>query len=674
LAIADLRQSQIFVGHGSRDCGKTHNVSFRRVEFARGICCFFGVVKKSRSLGRRGDLGMTSNPFSRRLFSRASKQATTTRPSPLALQTRLKSEIRDRWVWLDWAAALSLFLCTSAVVVWQNSRLAVLWDLSYILENSYRISLGDLPHRDFPFPYAPGTFLIQSLLIRLTGRAFFHHVLYCAIVGGLGTILTWRILVHVLRGALPAFRLVAFLLAAPLTVLGIYSVFPHPFYDPDCTFVILCAILLLLQLEGAWFPPLRAFLAGIVLIVPLFVKQNTGLAFLATAATAAVILIARGAWRRQRVSGYAWLLAGMAAGLGAAMLLLHFTVGMRNYLHWTIQFAAARRLPGLSEMVAPYQNPLLLLWFVAFAAGALLLWRSRRGSRILSLLSVSLMAAPFAWAVLYLLVEEDASERAERLLALWPVILIVSLVFGLWDARKGPSIAQLLPFILIGTVQGAFLSQQLWGSTYAIWPLLMILLAGVLAELFSLGGERSLREIELLAGVAALCMLVSGGFYVASHKRLNYADVSTGEMTRSSLPALAGLSMRGPWIPQFEELVRFTDREIPKDQGLLMIPGEDLFYYTTGRRPEFPVLMFDHTVNPYSPEEIVEISRRRDICWLILKKNLQRNDEPVEDRSRLLELLRGDFAPVQSLANYDIYRRNADSACPDATPSQPGGN
>jgi hypothetical protein len=245
----------------------------------------------------------------------------------------LKSKSRERWEWFDWAGALFLFLGTSAIVVWQNSRLAVLWDLSYVLENSYRISLGDFPYRDFPFPYAPGTFLIQSLLIRLTGRVFFYHVVYCAIVGGLGTILSWRILVHILRDALPAFRLVAFLLAAPLTVLGIYCVFPHPFYDPDCTFAILCGIFLLLQLERKEFPPQRAFLTGIVLVVPLFVKQNTGLAFLATAALAIVILIAREAWRRQSLSGYVWLLAGMAAGLGAATLLLHFTVGIRNYWH-----------------------------------------------------------------------------------------------------------------------------------------------------------------------------------------------------------------------------------------------------------------------------------------------------------------------------------------------------
>jgi hypothetical protein len=581
---------------------------------------------------------------------------------------------QERWKWWNRAAALFLFLCTSAVVLWQNSRLAVLWDLSYILENSYRISLGDLPYRDFPFPFSPGTFLLQALLIKLTGRVYIHHVLYCAIVGGLGTVLTWRILVHLLRDALPKFRLVAFLLAAPLTVLGIYCVFPHPFYDPDCTFAVLCGVLLLLQLERKGFPPRRAFLTGFALVVPLFVKQNAGLAFLAAVVIAVVLLIAFQSFHGERVSGPAWLLTGIAAGFGAAVVLLRFTVGIRNYFHWTMQFAASRRLPRLSEMFAPFENPLLLLWFAAFAAGAYSLWLNRRTNRILSILSVSLMAAPFAWAVIYLLVDDDPSERAERLLALWPVVLVVSLFFALWDARRGLSVARLLPFILLATVAGAFLSQQLWGSTYAIWPLLTILLAGVLAELFRLGRERSSFEFALLAGAAALCLLVSGGFYVASNERLSYADLSTGEMARSTLPALAGLSTRGPWIPQFEELVRFTDSAIPKDQGLLMIPGEDLFYYATGRRPRFPVLLFDHTVNPYSPEEIVEISRRRNICWLILKNNYQRNDEPVEDRDRLLELLGRDFAPVQSLANYEILRRNADSSCPDAASSRPGEN
>src|SRR5882724_3976951 len=107
-----------------------------------------------------------------------------------------------RWWWEAVTAAL-LFVGTAAVVVWQNSRLGVLWDLSYILENSYRISLGDVPYRDFPFPYAPLTFLVQATIIKLTGRVFWHHILYCAVIGGVGTVLTWRIVLNLLRGVVP---------------------------------------------------------------------------------------------------------------------------------------------------------------------------------------------------------------------------------------------------------------------------------------------------------------------------------------------------------------------------------------------------------------------------------------------------------------------------------------
>jgi len=119
------------------------------------------------------------------------------------------------------------------------------------------------------------------------------------------------------------------------------------------------------------------------------------------------------------------------------------------------------------------------------------------------------------------------------------------------------------------------------------------------------------------------------------------------------------LSIPGPWIPQFEQLVGYAEQEIPPSDGLLMIPGEDLFYYATGRHPRFPVLVFDYTVNPYTPDEILDLSRSRNIRWLIVKRKVQLNRDPVEDRERLLALLMQDFHPVKSLDNYDVYQRNA---------------
>jgi hypothetical protein len=562
-------------------------------------------------------------------------------------------------LWWDCAAALFLFLATAAVVVWQNSRLAVLWDLSYILENSHRISLGDMPYRDFVMPYAPLTFLTQAAVIKIAGRVFFHHVLYCAVTGGLATVLSWRILCNMLQKKIPVVKPVAFLLSVPLIALGIYSIYPHPFYDPDCTLSILVCIFLLQELERANFPPLRSVLVGTLVVIPLFVKQNTGLAFLVSVILALMALIGFAARRGQSIRGYAWIFLGSTAGLLSAVVLIHVTAGLGNYTHWTIRFAASRRLPPFQDMLALYKNHLLPWWIATFIAGLALSWFNREANRALALLSIALMSLPFAWAAIYLIIDADSSERAERLLALWPFLLVVSLVFAVLSIPRRTNVALVLPFILIGTVHGAFLSQQVWGSTYAIWPLFIILVADTIEALAGRLKKWPAWEMLTLTLVIVISMTFAGGFYAWSHERLDYANLSEGEIARSTMPALAGLSVRGPWIPQFEELVRYTESEIPREDGLLMIPGEDLFYYTTGRRPRFPVQMFDHTVNPYSADEIMNLARARQIRWLVVKRDLQLASDPVEDRDRLFELLRKDFEQVESLDNYDIYRRKA---------------
>ncbi len=653
---------------------------------------------------------------------------------------------------VDWATGLILFLATAAVVVWQNSRLGVLWDLSYLLENSYRIALGDVPYRDFPFPYAPLTFLVQAAIIKLTGRVFWHHIAYCAIVGGLSTVVTWRILLRLLV-KIPQRRILAFGLATPLTILGIYSIYPHPFYDADGTFVILIGILLLLHVDAkdlpsipidagdsrelqpnsiihGWFARLMSSRfarltlpcsTGFVLVLPLFIKQNVGLALLLALIVTLVFGIAIKLWRRQSLRGYVILIASASFGLGLALLAIHWWAGLRNYEHWTIQFAAARRTPNKGEMLGIYKDRLLLWWFPVFAAG-LLLWQWHRrvssstvgegtdqavkndsGEAVsqrtevdtnqrlpkwaaipLCLLSAILLTVPFTWAVTYLRLDTDISERAERLLSLWPFVIILATVFAAFRLRRYPPLTALLPLVVIGTAHGAFLSQQLWGSTYALWPLFIILVACLLSTFewrdrkspvglsLSLLPELSTDEVNdklkfsgdgdgwvMLPAtiIMATCLLIAGLFYVRSHERLEYANLDDGELVHSQLPPLRGLSMRGSWLPNFEELVRYADQNIPRDDGILMLPGEDLFYYTTGRRPRFPVLMFDHTVNPLSAEEIVQLARERNIRWVIVKDELQLEEEPMAEKDRVLELLKPQFKSVETLSNYEIFRR-----------------
>ena len=572
----------------------------------------------------------------------------------------------------DWITAALLFLAAAAIVVWQNSRLAVLWDLSYILENAHRIAQGQIPYRDFPFPYAPLTFLIQAALIKLGGRVFWHTTVYCALLNGVATVLTWRILVNVLGDRGSRSRWLAILLTLPLIPLGIYSIFPHPFYDPDCTFAILLTVYLLQsgaqssRKQSRWSSWLWPLLAGAALVVPLFVKQNTGLALIVSLIPALVLLIAIQIARRESSRPYVLTITGAALAFGLGLLLISFTSGFRNYWHWTIQFAASRRTPARAEMLGIYSDKLLILWFALVALGIVGLWLYRRsGNRWLPLISVLFMAAPFVWPAIYLLRDSDSSERADRLLNVWPVLIVFAAIVAIVKLKRRRGIYIILPFVLIATIHGAFMSQQLWGSTYAIWPLFMILLASTIADLSRsrlAPTPQSVKEFYWFqlpfTALVVISLLISGSFYLKAHERLDYANLDDGDLQRSSLPQLKGMTTRGDWIPNFEELVRYTDEHIPREEGILVLPGEDLFYFTTGRTPKFPVLLFDHTVNPYSPAEILEMARSRDIRWLIVKQEIQDEDEGIEkQRDELTETLEQDFEQIESLSNYEIYHR-----------------
>lgn len=567
---------------------------------------------------------------------------------------------------MELLGGIVLFAGAAGVVWWQNSRLTVLYDLSGVLEPATRIAQGDLPYLDFPFPYAPLTFVTQALVIRLTGAVYWHHIAYCCLVAGTATVLTWRILVYLFSERIAAPRFTAFFLAVPLTVLGIYCVFPHPFYDPDACFIILLAIFLLLRYERKGFPAIRTILLGALLVVPLFIKQNIGLAFLGSTGLALLFMIASGLRNKTVVRPYILLILGSLAGFLVALSIVHFTVGIENYRYWTLTFAAMRRTPSIGDMLSVYADRMLIVWVGIFLLGAFMCRQNAGVKRWPAVLSTALMSLPFIWPVVYLLLDADASERAERLVNLWPMVMIASFALAYVFVKRLNGIAAVLPFVLVATAHGVFLSQQLWGSTYGIWPLLIILIGVALILLVDRDQRPRAFELPVLAAVIAISITAAGGFYIYSDERLDYVNFDDGEMHHSTLPQLAGLSMRGDWIPDFEELVRYTDANIPQDAGVLYLPGEDLFFYTTGRHPHFPVMLFDVTNNPFSPDEIRERVLASDIEWLIVKDDTEiEADNMIDSKTAIFDKLKPDFRSVDSLNNYEIYKRRHADDPPD---------
>jgi hypothetical protein len=584
--------------------------------------------------------------------------------NPASTLSPVQPPYANGWRGRDWLAATLLFAATAAVVFWQNSHVAVLWDLSYTLDTASRIALGQLPYRDFPLAHAPLTFLIQAAIIRLTGRGFFHHVIYAAVAGGLGTVLAWRIALRTLHQNIQQAWIVSILLAAPLTVLGVYSILPMPSYDCDAALSILFAILLLQRLA----PNSRraAFAAGASLCMPVFFKQNIGLPFLAISLLAVSALLFQTLLRRNQPStqpsqapALLAILAGIATTLLVAVLLLSVTVGLGNYFRWTVQFAAQRRLPGFASMIAVYREP-SLVWMLPCIIVAVVLLRSPWAKSLVArIIALCLIAAPFMFTLYTLWLYDDADERGDSLLALWPMLLILAIALALFNLRRGLSLRTLLPILILTAIHGTLLSQQLWGSTYAIWPLLMILIANLLVALASIEARHSTRQAISLSACAILSatFLICGATYTASEERLSYADLPDEPPVRSTLPQLADMATPGPYLPDFEELVVFASAHIPQDDGLILLPGEDPFYFVTGRTPHFPVLLFDPATDPYSPAELLDQVRARNIRWLILKRHLQIKEDPTPQRDATIDLLEREFKLDTQLKAYDIYRR-----------------
>jgi hypothetical protein len=562
-----------------------------------------------------------------------------------------------------------LFLASAGFVLWQNTRVAVLWDLGYLLDTSWRMALGQMPYRDFPLAHAPLTFAIQAVLMRIAGRHYMMSVLYAAVASGIGTLIAWRIALHTLRGAWQggAAWIVSLLLAAPLVVVGVYAIYPHPIYDCDCALAMLLALWLLTRAEDAcgWATP---FCAGVATVLPVFFKQNMGLPFVAAVAGALCLPQVAEVWRKRGLPAeaqngpststallrkYAFVLAGIGTALCAGSALIATTAGLGNYFHWTVQFAAQRRMPGLGAMLQTYRQPSLVWTLPALGIG-LLLCHTRWIARVWwKLAAFCLIAAPFAGSLLYLLLQDDADERADNLLELWPLCLLVVAVAALFALRRGITLGRMMPFIVLAAIHGTFLSQQLWGSTYALWPLLLILLAWLVAAF-----PVPARSVATgFACVICATFLVCGGLYAVSLERLSYIDIPDEPIEHSTLPALQTMADRGLYLRNLDKLAAFAAWEIPQQDALILLPGEDPFYFATGRTPQFPVTLFDPATDPYAPAELMDEARRRGVRWVIVKRVQQIKADPLPGREQTLQLIEREFGLYRRLNGYDVYRR-----------------
>jgi hypothetical protein len=546
----------------------------------------------------------------------------------------------------------ALFLGPFSVVLWHSSRLTVLWDLSYILEHAYRISLGDVPYRDFAIPHPPLTFVIQAAIIRLFDSSYALHVFYCAIVAGLTAVLIYGILRFQLAESRPGDReLQAFLLALPAVFLNGYCILSQPFYDPDCVFWLLVALYGLLSArsrpDGGW----RHVAAGVLILVPVFFKQNIGLAGFAAVHGCLLLSASRHSLERRRYAAY---LAGSLLATLVAAGLIHAWVGIRTYSYWTITYAVQKRPFATRRVLFIYENWRTWLALASAACGVLVSVR-QRCAPWMRRLALLLIALPLTYASLKVFSRPLSWEAAY----FWVIALIGGSAAGIADwFRAGRRFESTMPVVAAAVVHGSFVSQGVGGSSYGVWPFLFIAMAAPAAVLARSAAAGERRLLNGLFALVAVLLLAVGYLHVSREERLAFVD-TRGGVERAGLPRMKGLAAPGRYITEFERMVGRCAELVPPGESIVLVPGEDPFFFATRRRPRFPVVTFDDTITAYGAPQLTEMLRESRIDWVIVKTRLQLHDSPWSALPSL-DLAR-DYQVAEVLPGYVVLKRTPDA-------------
>jgi hypothetical protein len=235
-----------------------------------------------------------------------------------------------------------------------------------------------------------------------------------------------------------------------------------------------------------------------------------------------------------------------------------------------------------------------------------------------------------------------------------PVFLAASVLAILATARDGVRFETILPLALAGTVTAAWMSNGLNGSSYGIFPLLILALAALVRDL----GRFVPGRIPPLTGIMLASILaLSGTAYTLTNARLRFADVNAqGPVVRSEFPSLAGLSGRGPYIRDLDAILFWIRDNVPADDGFVFLPGEDPAYFALDRRPRLPSVYFFDVANPYSPAEIAHFADQAGLRWVFVKDRLQLIEEPPLEQGLIVALTEHATLTAQ-VGPYRVYRR-----------------
>ncbi len=564
-------------------------------------------------------------------------------------------------------AAVFLALCAGLLNYWQTTRATPLLDYAYQVDAAYRIYQGEIPYRDFFLVVAPFTYYLIAFFIHLS-NGYVHSVQVMATmtISVVNILLCYFLFTRISKS--PGVSVMALL---PLIFSG-HAIYAYPFYDINVFLLIIAAFLITIRFENTYkHARFTGFCCGCLVALTALVKQNVGLAFLAAWAICvmAVWIISRKTTWRKFVF---YAAAGISTTLGSFIWWLNHVHALEPYIYQTLIFPGKFRNPiaGLNnvrleiESFIDHQKTVLLLFLIgAVILFVLLIMINKRlvedpNTPVWKRRKTHLVQVSFVMAILGMGYSFYAGTFFDVNNGVWFTLIFFGLIAGLTnlyiDIRTGNfSFSTCIPFLCLGVFLAASVSQGFWGSTYGMWPLYFLLLLWILHWLIT---YFPVYPWKILAVIVCLYVTIIVGTISISQVRIRgFIDIA-GQPQSASISSLQGLSTPGIWIPEFENLIKYVDQNIPASDKIAFLPGEDVFYEVTGRRNPMFCFCFLREACESNLNQAFKDAKEKRVDWVIVKTKFQ-----LKYWNDIIKIADLNIPPEYRLADrvgiYNLYKR-----------------
>lgn len=517
-----------------------------------------------------------------------------------------------------------------SIIYWQNGRILPLIDYSYQIENAYRILVGQIPYKDFFLVLPPGTYLYMALIMKIFGFSNIFQTIFLMISSIIIVFTTYFILKCISKK-----QPINKFLLLPLIVSG-YSIYPFASYDISATLFMLLGWTMIWYIYKKNNNLTIYLLTGLIISIPSFFKQNTGLIY----SLFSFILIFYEAYssKENKWKKILFLTTGIAVPYLIFSIYLSLNHSFQDFIFQIFVFPSRIRSPIISfkKILIDFFEKINFIHYISFFLIYIICMSKKIINKnkeilIILILLISTILFPILysfWISIYKNSKEFLyifSYVSKYYLSIWYLIISILTFYILKNFfSKNINIRNKI-FYIIFSIEiiiiclSSFLSQGIDGSTYGIYPLFIIMLSLILKEL-----KLNFKNINWNRYILYFSILITINLSVSViyNIRLSYFSKS-GTIIKASIPEMKGLSTPGPWIKEMENMIDYVKYNIPSNETIISVPGEDPFYFLLKRKPVISFFQYLYSTFPYSDKDYANIIIDKKIQWIVVKNNTQ---------------------------------------------------